>query len=79
MICRACDIIAVKFNVMKSGAIIISSGVSSKVVIHEKLYSRKWGHSDYKGITVFKIVIWGCKSLVLWSEISFYGNTSAEP
>ena len=26
------------------------------------------------GITVMKIVIWGCSSLVLWSQIEFYGS-----
>ena len=31
-----------------------------------------------KGLTVFKIVIWGGKSLVFWSEILFYSNMSAE-
>ena len=30
----------------------------------------------YVGITVFKIVIWGGKLLVLWSEILFYDNAS---
>ena len=31
------------------------------------------------GITVLKIVIWGGKSSVLWSQIAFYGNAMAEP
>ena len=26
------------------------------------------------GITVLKIVIWGYKSSVLWSQITFYGD-----
>ena len=28
-------------------------------------------------IKVLSIVIWGCKSFILWSKISFYGDTSA--
>ena len=31
------------------------------------------------GITAFKSVIWGGKSAVLRSEISFYSDTPAEP
>ena len=31
------------------------------------------------GITAFKFGIWGGKSAVLRSEISFYGDASAEP
>ena len=30
-------------------------------------------------ITVFKIVIWGGKSSVLWSTIAFYGYAGAPP
>ena len=30
-------------------------------------------------VTAFKFVIWGGKSAVLRSEISFYGDASAEP
>ena len=30
-------------------------------------------------ITVLKIVIWGGKSLVLWSQTAFYGDAMAEP
>ena len=38
------------------------------------------GHlQNIKGITAFKFVIWGGKSVVLRSEILFYGDTSAKP
>ena len=29
-------------------------------------------------MTVFKVVIWGCKGSVLWLKILFYGNTSVK-
>ena len=32
----------------------------------------------FKGISAFKFVIWGGNSVVLQSEISFYGNATAE-
>ena len=32
-----------------------------------------------KGITVFKIFIWGGMSSDKWSEIRFYGDMLAEP
>ena len=31
------------------------------------------------GITAFSFVIWGGKSAVLWSQITFYGFANASP
>ena len=31
------------------------------------------------GITVLKIVVWGGRSLVLWSQIAFYSSAKASP
>ena len=42
-------------------------------------YSNEYACTEMNlGITVFKIVIWRGKSAVLRSEISFYGDASAE-
>ena len=43
---------------------------------HSSRESVRWllHRSTRIGITVLKIVIWGGKSSVLWSEISFYGD-----
>ena len=52
-----------------------SAHVWSKIIQFEK-------KSEYRkcirmGITVLKIVIMGCKSSVLWSQIAFYQNRAA--
>ena len=40
------------------------------------LYTLKNKKCIRMGIIVLKIVIWGDKSSVLWTEIAFYGSTN---